>query len=177
MTTFYTALIIVILTYNMVIKNYSVEYSRDIQELFKMHFTDPEYLEELTSALGSPLFTFYIAEEDGELVGVVGVRQVADFLSTYALTDNPIELYVITSKYPRQGIATVLLMHLMSQLRKLGVTEVICYSPETHNESWNFYKQAGFSERGTVHDPDDGYPGMVWQKLVGISNEVSRNIL
>jgi len=60
----------------------------------------------------------------------------------------------------------MLVSKVIEEIKKLNFTEIACYSPETHNSSWKFYEKLGFIRHGIIKDPDDGYPGMLWRKLI-----------
>jgi len=107
-----------------------------------------------------------VADKDGEIVGVVGIRKAPDFLKKEADTDKPAELYVIASKIKTEGIGSLLVKKMIEVAKELSFTEIIGYSPETHNSSWRFYESLGFAQGGIVKDPDDSYPGMIWKKII-----------
>ena len=87
-------------------------------------------------------------------------------LSNHSNTDKSAELYIIASKYQNKGIGNLLGQKLIEEVKKLQFTEIVCYSPETHNSSWKFYEKLGFTQHGIIKDPDDGCPGMLWKKTI-----------
>jgi N-acetylglutamate synthase-like GNAT family acetyltransferase len=137
---------------------------KEVQDIFKIYWKDQEFLEELSQALDSEYCKFYIASENDEVIGVVGTRNINNFLKEYTATDNPIELYIIAVKYKSKGIGNVLCSHILQESKKINIKEVVCYSPETHSDSWRFYEKLGFVQCGIANDPDDGYPGMIWKR-------------
>lgn len=137
-----------------------------VLEIFSSYWTDPEFLKELAQELNNMACIFYVAEENSEIVGVAGLRNASTHLSTHANTDRPAELYIIASKYQNKGVGTFLGQKIIEEAEKLKFTEILCYSPETHNDSWKFYEKLGFTKQGIINDPDDGYPGMLWQKII-----------
>lgn len=150
----------------MQIKKYNKSYEEQVKNIFTLYWTDVEFLDELSTALNSSSCNFYIAQENNEITGVVGVRKADNFLKDHVSTDNPAELYVIASKYKGKGIGSILSNYIIEEYSKMNYTEMICYSPETHNDSWKFYENSGFAKHGIVNDPDDGYPGMLWSKIL-----------
>src|SRR6185503_9678544 len=49
-------------------------------------------------------FTYYVAEENAEVVGVAGFRKAPDHMKDFARTDDPVELYILAVKHKRKGI-------------------------------------------------------------------------
>ena len=148
----------------MQIKNYDKEYKKEVENIFKLYWTDKEFLQELSDNLESKTCNFYIVEDNNEVEGVAGIRKVDNFLKEYASTTSPVELYIIASKNKNKGTGSALLNHVIEESKKMNYTEMICYSPETHDSSWRFYEKAGFIQHGIVNDPDDGYPGMILRR-------------
>lgn len=149
----------------MKIRNYSEKDKTAVQNIFEKYWNDKEFLDELTENLGSPEVYFYVAEKDDEVVGVAGFREAPEHLRAYADTKNPAELYIVASKLQNEGIGSKLVQKVIEDARDASFTEVECYSPETHNSSWKFYEDLGFTKHGIIKDPDDGCPGMLWRKV------------
>ncbi len=147
---------------------YNKVYEKEVQEIFKLYWNDPEFLQELDEALESESCKFYIIKNDAEVLGVAGIRKADNFLKDYTSTNNPVELYIIASKNKGKGIGNILLKHIVNECKRENYTEIICYSPETHNGSWRFYEKNGFIKYGIVNDPDDGCPGMVYIHKINI---------
>lgn len=137
-----------------------------VQAIFSKHWTDQEFLDELTENLGDPDVSFYVAEENSGIVSVAGFRKTPPHLHILAKTKKPAELYIIASKFQNRGIGNSLGQKILEEAKCLKFTEIICYSPTTHNDSWKFYEKLGFVQHGIVNDPEDGCPGMVWVKVI-----------
>ncbi len=150
----------------MLVKKYNKSDKTQVEDIFRMYWTDAEYLDELAEALSSDSCNFYAVEDNGEIVGVAGFRKADNFLREYTTTPNPAELYIIAAKHKGKGIGNILCEHIIGVCKEQRFTEIICYSPETHNSSWRFYESAGFTREGIVNDPDDGFPGMLWKKVL-----------
>ncbi|OGM92916.1 hypothetical protein A2333_01955 [Candidatus Wolfebacteria bacterium RIFOXYB2_FULL_49_7] len=150
----------------MKIRDYSEKDKSAIQDIFTKYWTDEEFLSELAQNIDGGKMHFYVAEKDGEVVGVAGFREAPGHLRAYAETENPAELYIVASKLQNEGIGGVLVQKVIEEARNLLFTEIECYSPETHNSSWKFYEKLGFTRHGIIKDPDDGYPGMLWRKII-----------
>ena len=145
----------------MEIRDYSEKDKRAVQNIFAQYWTDEEFLNEITSNLDEGGTRFFVAEEDGEVVGIAGFREAPQYLRDYSETKNAAELYVVASKSQNEGIGSILVKKVIDEAKKLSFTEIECYSPETHNRSWKFYEKLGFEGHGIINDPDDGYPGML----------------
>lgn len=137
-----------------------------VETIFLHYWTDEVFLDELEKALTMNGYTFYIAEENDEIIGVAGLRIPPEHLRILTDTNKPIELYIIASKYQNKGIGTLLGKEVTREIKKSHYTEMICYSPETHSNSWKFYEKLDFKSLGIIKDPEDGYPGMVWDKIL-----------
>ena len=150
----------------MTIEKYKNAQHVDVHNIFNQYFNDPEFLSELDESLKDSEAIFYVLTEYRDVISVVGVRKVTNYLLEHAKTENPLELYIIASKYKGAGAGSKLCDFIIKEAKFLGYTEIICYSPETHETSWKFYEHIGFVSGGIVNDPDDGYPGMLWRKVL-----------
>ena len=145
-------------------RKYSVEDETEVKNIFRQYWTDADFLEELASELDSDNCRFYILEDHGEIIGIAGLRPAPEYIGKHAETKNPVELYIIASKYKNKGIGSFLARRVFEEARRLQYSEILCYSPETHNSSWKFYESLEFEQGGIIQDPDDGYPGMLWKR-------------
>lgn len=147
----------------MVIREFQENDKEKVEQIFALYWTDPEFLKELSGELGEN-GRFFVAEENNEIVGIVGFKKLADYLKPFTLTNNPVEFYVIASKYKKQGIGEKLKVRLIEEVQKAGFTEILLFSPNTHNESWPFHDKLGFERVGEVTPPEDEI-GQVWRKV------------
>lgn len=143
-----------------------------VQEIFSMYWTDPEFLEELKGEVN--LYTnnilkkdqgFFVAEEGGEILGIVGFKKLPDYLKVFSATNNPVEFYVIAVKYKGNGLGLKLKSKLIEETRERGFSEILLYSPKSHSESWVFHDKLGFERVGEVTPPEDEI-GAVWRKYL-----------
>jgi len=156
----------------MIIRNFQEKDFEQAKEIFALYWTDPEFLKELSSELqvfidmkGNGTSGFFVAEEDNKIIGIIGYKKLVDYLKPYTLTDNPVEFYVIAVKNKRMGVGKKLKQKLLEEAQKLGFSEIILYSPGTHDESWHFHDSQGFERLGEVTPPDDDI-GQVWRKVL-----------
>jgi ribosomal protein S18 acetylase RimI-like enzyme len=150
----------------MKLREYNENDRSAVQNIFAKYWTDEEFLNELTKNIDEHKIHFYVAEKNSEIMGIAGFRKAPEYLSVHSETKNPAELYIIASKLQNEGIGSMLVQKVIEEARTLYFTEIECYSPETHNGSWKFYDNLGFTRGGIIKDPDDGYPGMLWKKII-----------
>jgi len=142
-----------------------------VQEIFELYWTDEGFLEKLKNRLkqfveNSPEvskqeFKYFVAEESGEIVGIAAMRKPPEKMMKYTTTDNPVEFYVLASKYKGRGIGTALRTTRIEEARKAGYTEIIFFSPDSHKESWSFHDNSDFKRVGLTEV--DSEPGCVWR--------------
>lgn len=145
----------------MTIREFKEKDREEVENIFSKYWNDPIFLKELSDALISNPSKFYIAEEDNEIVGIVGHKDTPDYLKEFAKTENPLELYVIASKYKRKGIGKILKLKIIEVAKKEGFSEILLFSPGTHDDSWEFHDILNFKRMGEVTPPDDD-KGHVW---------------
>lgn len=159
----------------MLIRDFKKEDKEQVEKIFSKYWTDPEFLKTLSDKLKIYIdqtreyfdekYRFFVAEEDGEIVGVAGMRKASDYLRVFAKTNNPVEFYVLASKHKRKGTGTALRLKRIEVAKQLGFTEAVFYSPNSHSESWNFHDQMNFERVGKALAPD-GEPGQIWRRIL-----------
>jgi L-amino acid N-acyltransferase YncA len=156
----------------MLIRKFKKNDQEGVEGIFALHWTDPEFLKELSNELESYTQTnsnrnsgFFIAERNKEILGIVGFRKLPDYLMSFALTNKPVELYVIAVKHKRTGVGRILKLKLIEEVNKSGFSEILLYSPGSHNDSWKFHDILGFERIGEVTPPEDDI-GQVWRKIL-----------
>lgn len=145
-----------------------------VQRILELYWTDDEFLEKLKNRLKQFLenslevieqeFKYFVAEENGEVVGIGAMRKPPEKMKKYAITNNPVEFYVLASKYQNKGIGTALRNKRMEEAKKQGYTEVLFYSPESHRESWKFHDSSGGERIYPVSIDDE--PGCIWRIML-----------
>ncbi|MBI2278446.1 MAG: GNAT family N-acetyltransferase [Candidatus Brennerbacteria bacterium] len=158
----------------MIIRDFQKNDLESSEEISTLYWNDLEFLKELSDTLKMYInqteecinekYRFFVAEEKGEIVGIAGFRNAPDYLRQHAKTNNPAELYIIAVKYKGRGIGKELRLKILEEGKNIGFTEIILYSPNSHEKSWVFYEKSGFERIGEITAPD-GEPGQVWQKL------------
>ncbi len=150
----------------MIIREYKKSDKTAAQDIFAKYWTDKEFLDELEKNIDESKALFYVAEKNGKVVGIAGFRKAPEYLSAHAKTRNPAELYIVASKIKSEGTGSALVQKITEEAKNLSFTEIECYSPKTHSSSWKFYERLGFKKEGFINDPDDGFPGMLWVKII-----------
>jgi L-amino acid N-acyltransferase YncA len=145
-----------------------------VQKIFEIYWTDDGFLEKLNNRLKQFLenspemieqkFRYFVAEENGEIVGISAMRKPPDKIKKYATTRNPVEFYVSASKYKNRGIGTALRNKRIEEAKQQGYSEVLFYSPESHKDSWKFHDSSGGERIYPVSIDDE--PGCVWRLLL-----------
>lgn len=156
----------------MIIRDFKKGDKEEVEQIFVLYWTDPEFLKKLSNKLEMCIeqtqeyidkkYRFFVAEEKGEIVGIAGLRKAPDHMKQYATTNNPAEFYVLGVKYKGKGIGEALRLRRIEEAKKLGFTEIVLYSPNSHKDSWTFHDRLGFERVGSAIAPD-GEPGMIWR--------------
>ncbi|MBP6885712.1 MAG: GNAT family N-acetyltransferase [Candidatus Pacebacteria bacterium] len=111
------------------------------------------------------LYRCFVAEENGEIVGVALLRKVQNFMMPYTSTNNAAECYIAGVKYKGRGIGRALREARIEEAKKLGFQEIILYSSQSHSDAWAFHDKSDFKRIGVVPAPN-GEPGVVWRLLL-----------
>ena len=156
----------------MTIRNFEKKDENEVKAIFSLYWTDPEFLKELADELllhlndqTSKDQKFFVAEERGEVLGIAGLKKIPDYLKSFSVTTDPVELYIIAVKDKGRGIGKQLKSKLIEEAKNNGFSEILLFSPNTHNESWPFHDTLGFERVGEVIPPEDEV-GQVWRKII-----------
>lgn len=157
----------------MVIRDFKKEDKQAVEDILALYWTDPEFLNRLSRKLEMCIdqiqecvdkkYRFFVAEENDEIVGIAGLRRAPDHMKQYTKTDNPAEFYILGVKYKGRGIGRFLRLKRIEEAKKLGFTEIVFYSPNSHKDSWGFHDKLNFERVGEAIAPD-GEPGQIWRK-------------
>jgi GNAT superfamily N-acetyltransferase len=107
---------------------------------------------------------FFVAEDNGEIVGIVGFRKIPQHMEEFAKTANPAELYILAAKNKGKGIGRALVDKVLELTKSLNFTEILIYSGEKHKDAWGLYDHLGFKKISATTAPDSE-PGFVWQMI------------
>lgn len=107
-------------------------------------------------------FKYFVAENNGEVIGVAGYRNTPLHMIEFTSTAHPAELYILAVKNKGRGLGKMLVDKVKDELVKSKYTEVVLYSGEAHKESWGFYDHSGF-ERVAESVAPNGERGQIWR--------------
>ena len=116
---------------------------------------------------------YFVAEEEGKVLGVIGITPPREAMMPFATTSNPIELvnaYVSRDERAGRGVGTALVKGAEQEARSQGATELILNSgPRYENTAWGFYDRLpGFSRVGVAENfYAEGVHAPVWSKKLG----------
>lgn len=114
--------------------------------------------------LESQNFRFFVAEKDGQIVGVDAIRNIPDHMVGYSSTSNPIEWYVAAVKNVGTGIGIALMSHTLEVVKNEGHTEILFFSGESHQNAWKFHDK--YFERVSRAVAPNGERGYIWRKVI-----------
>lgn len=117
---------------------------------------------------------FFVAEADGQVVGVIGMQpldpkmQALPFLTA---PPNPIELinaYVARDMRGGRGVGRALVSQVEAHAKALGHSHVVLNSgPRYRNTGWGFYDKIGYERIGVAKDYyAPGRDAPVWQRAL-----------
>ena len=120
-------------------------------------------------------YSYIVAiNEDGEAIGVMGIRAPEEKMMEYASTSYPSELvnaYVSQDYIKKKGIGRALVNALVELATVMGHTEIILNSGPRYEDSWAFYDNV-FGPRvntaiGMYPDKNgEGGDAPIWRKLL-----------
>ncbi len=133
------------------------EFRNNLADKLKRYFNNDPILD-------AQKFKFFVAEDNGEVVGVDAIRDLPDHMKQYASTENPAEWYVVAAKEIGKGIGSALMNHKMVLAKNTDYTEIVLFSGETHQDSWKFH-DTHFERVGPARVPN-GEAGYVWRRIL-----------
>lgn len=147
-----------------------------VAELFAIHWADDRDFQmrlidraigfiNQTAEVMDQKFTYFVADNAGDVVGVAGMRNIPDHMRDVTVTDNVCELYILAVKEKSRGVGKALVSQILHTAEAAGYTEIVLYSGETHQDSWGFYDQIGF-DRVSESIAPNGEKGMIWRMFL-----------
>ena len=157
------------------IRNISGDDFKAIEDIFGLYWPNNEFrshlLERIKSVFnGSPDsvkqgFKYFVAENNSEVVGVIGFRNAPDHMLSFTKTGKSLELYTLAVKNRGDGAGRALVEKMFETAKVLGYTEVVLFNPDSLETSWGFYDHLGFQRIGSAIAPN-GEAGHMWQMLL-----------
>jgi GNAT superfamily N-acetyltransferase len=105
-----------------------------------------EMKERLTIIFSTLSYVTFVAEMQGEVVGIVGIG-IGYYYEKNGVYGRLLAL-AIDEKHRRQGIGASLVERAEDWLRKHQVTSIVVNSSKHRSEAHCFYKQLGYEETG-----------------------------
>ncbi len=139
-----------------------------IKEIYSLYWTDKYFLkhtlERLKDSLDplAPKISYFVAEEDSVVVGVIGFRGAPLHMQFFSKTSNPAELYILAVKNQKFGVGKNLIKKIISETKKLGYTEIVLFSSVSFKNSWSFYDHMGFERVESAIAPNEEQ-GQTWR--------------
>ncbi len=146
---------------------------KSVEEIFDLYWNDSfrknlsDKLEKYLandSSLENENFEFFIAEENGEIVGVSAMRKAPEHIKKYSTTENPAEFYVLAVRIQGKGVGSAMTLSRIEKAKKSGYTEVLLFSGEKHKDSWKFHDK--YFERIESAKAPNREAGYIWRKLI-----------
>lgn len=159
----------------MIIRNLQKDDVKGVEDIYTLYWSDPEFRERLSNRLMIAVdntpesierkYRYFVAEDSGNVVGIIGFRKVPGHMIEFAKTENPAEIYILAVRNRGGGIGKALVEKALNEIRDAEYTEVVVYSSDSHKETWGFYDHLGF-ERVCLALAPNGEPGQIWRMIM-----------
>lgn len=96
---------------------------------------------------------FWLAKEDGQVLGVSGLADPLPKLMPLAKTAAPKEIKIlyVNREDQHRGVGRKLISFLEEESKRSGCTELLVRSAKRYKDTaWGFYEKIGYEKRGTV---------------------------
>ncbi len=114
------------------------KHAAELANLDKICFSVPWSENSFREEAENPLAKYFVAEEDGKLIGYLGVWCVQD--------EGQITNIAVLPEYRRKGIASKLLEHLVCECK--GVSQLVLEVRESNSGALALYEKYGFKRVG-----------------------------
>lgn len=118
--------------------------AKEAGRLEKENFSEPWSANAFLETLKLDYAYYCVAEEDGRLVGICGLRNIAG--------EGEITNVAVDKAYRRRNTASMLLEHILDIGKKKGVTAFTLEVREGNEPAVNLYKKFGFLCEGIRRD-------------------------
>jgi len=140
-----------------------------INSIFDLYWED-DFRLNLTNKLNSYFegklsqqnFEFFVGEKGGEVVGVLAYRKAPHHMLKFTSTTKPAELYVIAARERQVGIGGQMRKYLIQEVQQNNFTEIVFFSGELHEDSWDFHDNSSFKRLEKTSAPN-GELGYIWR--------------
>lgn len=151
-----------------------IEDSESVKSMYDHYWHyEPDFLAHIKNRLDSYFeqtqemlatnFKYFVAEEEGDVVGVAGIRNVPVNMSDYIRLGKGIELYILASAIRNHGVGRALVNKVIEIGKELKNTELVLFSAESHQDAYGFYSNLGFEMVTTEHKTSNGDKGAIFR--------------
>ena len=155
----------------MIIKYLNKNDIESVKKIYSLYITRPEqldhqidylnnFLNKETKAMKSDL-RYLVAEDNKEIVGILGFRKALEDMIIFTKTARPVELYSLFVKTKKQGVGKNLIREMIKIIKQLKYTEIVVFSANKWKDGWQFYDKLGFKRIKTVDVPGEK-PAQIW---------------
>ena len=124
----------------MIIDNLKEKYIKSIALIEKQNFSEPWSENAIRAELENPCGVYFVATEDGEAVGYIGIHIIFDeaYVTNIAVDD----------KFKRCGIGRRLMECAADHCKKVGCTFITLEVRSSNTAAINLYKSLNFEKLG-----------------------------
>ncbi len=113
--------------------------------------------------------TFYVAEKNGQVVGVMGVQPLRQEMIGFAQTGRPAEIINanVALDQREQGVGRAIVSHIESEVQNRGYKEILLNSGLRYEDTgWPFWRKLYGEPVGEMKDfYGAGFHAKVWRKV------------
>lgn len=158
---------------NFIIRDLRQEDTEGIKAIYALYWPDQEFKDRLVHRMEDFLkqtpemitsnFKYFVAEEEGQIVGVAGMRKAPIHMSQYVMGHHGCELYILAVKHKNRGVGKALVEKVIQAGKEEKQTDLVLYSGETHKDSYGFYEHLGFEIRDNNAIAPNGEKGVIFR--------------
>lgn len=115
-----------------------------VSEIESRTFSMPWKTEDFLAMTEADYAYYYVAEEDGVILGCCGIRNMAG--------DGEITNVVVDAPYRRRGIAEKMMMHLLQEAASHGIGDCTLEVRVSNEAAIHLYEKLGFHREGIRPD-------------------------
>lgn len=144
----------------MVVREMTLEDVEAVYQLSSACFSEPWSLESIKQEVANPVASYFVAEQDGKIVGYSGLWHVLD--------EGEVINIAVSSKNRRQGIGALLLERLFEEAEAYNLQVIHLEVRESNSAAQNLYQRYGFKaiavRKGYYHKPVEDAVIMVYNR-------------
>lgn len=134
---------------------------QDVASVYQLSadcFSEPWSLESIRQEVTNPVASYFVVEQEGEIVGYSGLWHVLD--------EGEVINIAVSQQKRRQGIGAMLLEKLIEKARSCQVSVIHLEVRQGNEMAINLYRRYGFKEiairKGYYHKPLEDAVIMEW---------------